>query len=255
MQSATPKNQRYSNVRFLSLSVEELPMTLQVGMLGENGIVLASDTKIYSEAAGRTITSGVSKIKIGRNGKMAVSCARDMNGAYHVADALISELSESIWEFPEGSICDIAVAALKSGRFRGVECLIALSKSPYPSIHFFSSGESEGGEFHNAYCAPVTAYAFCGHASNSAVFWADRFFRAKPPRYRSIEELMPLAAQIIFDGGELSSGAIGGLELVLCDSAGIHPLSRDQNIKFEADAYARGGAIENMIFPRAIIGE
>lgn len=57
-------------------------MTMQVGMMGSNGIILASDTRIQRSLVrcemGIWHTSGGYKIKISENKKIAVSRAHDL---------------------------------------------------------------------------------------------------------------------------------------------------------------------------------
>src|SRR5271165_4378681 len=85
-----------------SLSLEEIPMTMQVGMIGTDGVLIASDTK-WSHSpllhGGRNWAAGrysynSPKIKINHERGMAISCARDMEFACPVADAIIAELDE-----------------------------------------------------------------------------------------------------------------------------------------------------------------
>src|SRR5262249_5822525 len=75
---------------------EELPMTMQVGMVGTDGIVLASDTKWVEHTLGaaRNIYDKT-KIKISDERGIAISYARNMETAGPVADSIIAELTDS----------------------------------------------------------------------------------------------------------------------------------------------------------------
>src|SRR5271165_3309383 len=201
---------------FSANRTEELPMTMQVGMTASNGIILASDTKCWSEplGLGRTITSGLAKIRISGDRKIAVSCAYNLKLAFRVADSIIADLSPRFWHSPEARISQIALSELDRAGVEQHECMIVISE-PTPALYIFSC-EQKSNPSAVEMCGRVLTYVFCGHLTNAAVFWADRFFRPDIPRLRTMEELIPLAAQIIVDAGRLNSGAIGGLEIIKC---------------------------------------
>src|ERR1700687_5047731 len=95
------------------------PMTMQVGMVGSDGIILASDTKIWAQppGLGRTITAGLSKIKISESAKIAVLSAGDMSASSRVADAIIANPHLAGSSSPEARICEIAMEELAKWRF------------------------------------------------------------------------------------------------------------------------------------------
>jgi hypothetical protein len=226
---------------------DELPMTMQVGMVACDGVILASDTKTWGEPFGRTITSGLSKIRVNEESGIAIPCAKDLAGAYQVADAIIENLLPQSFSAPEQRICEVAIARLKSAKLDGGECMIALSGDP-PALYLFSSGQRKNKVWARAYCSRVATYVFGGHIGSAATFWADRFFRPDDLKMRTMDELIPLAAQIIVDAGRLSSGNIGGFELVRCDATGIHPLSLLESNQLEVEAQKRSKSIEGLLF-------
>jgi hypothetical protein len=62
---------------------EELPMTMQVGMVGTNGIVIAGDTHhsvspMFANLMGVRHGYGSTKIRTDEAGRVAVTCAMDM---------------------------------------------------------------------------------------------------------------------------------------------------------------------------------
>jgi hypothetical protein len=72
--------------------MQEIPMTIQIGMVGTDGILIARDTKWTAEPLliGRNWAAGrhgfnSSKIKISPERHIAVSCARNMETASHMA--------------------------------------------------------------------------------------------------------------------------------------------------------------------------
>ena len=238
-----PPNVRRSS----SVAEGDLPMTMQVGMAaGSRGVILASDTKHYSESPelGLTITGGLAKIRVSENRKIAVSCAYSLKLAFRVADAIIANLALQCGTSPEAQITDIILSELNRAGAGQHECLVVTAE-PTPTLYAFSK---TGTEPVDEMCGRVPDYAFCGHRTNAAIFWANRFFRPDAPRLRTMEELLPLAAQIIVDAGRLNSGAIGGLQIITCDASGIRVLTDEENISLEAAAYARSTKIEQILF-------
>jgi len=239
-----------SQVRAKSLSlIEKLPMTMQVGIVADTGIVLASDTKFYSESSelGLTITGGLRKIRIGESGKIAVSCAYALKLAFRIAGSIVAGLSPQFWPHPTDKIIEIISSELDKVGASQHECLIVLAE-PTPKLYVFSSGEKTVHGWLDSVCWEVPTYAFCGHKTNASIYWADRFFRPVVPRLRSMEDSVTLAAQIIFDAGKINSNAVGGLEVIKCDAAGIHVLTAEENIALEAAAHERSMKIEQILF-------
>jgi len=113
----------------------ELPMTMQVGMMGSDGIILASDVWTHTNVNTALVpperlvwaAEGRSKITIFSDGDLAVLRAYDMRQAKSVSDAIGTELTREYWGEPEKRIEEIANAALSSEvDRRGIQCLIAI---------------------------------------------------------------------------------------------------------------------------------
>jgi hypothetical protein len=81
---------------------DKLPMTLQVGLRGRDGIVIVSDSLINTELPAPLNETDFhvhhnetqEKLKIAPSGSIAVSCAWDMRQAISLADAIIQGFSE-----------------------------------------------------------------------------------------------------------------------------------------------------------------
>ena len=127
--------------------LEEEPfVTLQLGILDDDEIVVVGDVWAYREGSDsgeksqckRAVWSAekTSKIAIYENGSMAengsmvIARAGDLLGALKVSNAIAANLPSERWGSPESEIEGIAKAALKSETLRqGVFCLIGL-KAP-----------------------------------------------------------------------------------------------------------------------------
>jgi hypothetical protein len=223
-------------IGFLPLGEEEFPMTMQVGMVGEDGVLIASDTRwmntprLVNEWSGSRHTFNSSKIIVDHERGIAISCARNMETARHVADGIVAGLKdEQDWINPILPIEEIGRKVLLSaGERREVQCLIAFT-APTPRLFLFQFG-LVNGEW-GPLCQKMDGSAFAGDNVNPAIFWAERYYKAEP-----IRTLVPLAAHTIVSAGTLNPTAISGVEIVLCDASGIHRVSEDSLRQLESKA-------------------
>lgn len=227
-------------------------MTMQVGMIGTDGIVLASDTLCNREplpssgpfqlGIAARLNYGTSKILIHDNGKIAVTCARDMLLATNLAESIFEGLTTEYWSNPGQRMRDIGTNEIAKRRWREVECLVALSE-PIPALFHLQCLEMGA----NSSCEKITSFAFAGDATNAAIFWTLRYYQTKP-----VKELVSLAAQTVTDAGCLSSGNVGGVEVVYCDSSGFHRLAEVENRDLETKAKKHSEHIGNLIGGRDV---
>jgi len=210
-------------------------MTLQVGMVGTDGVLIASDTRWMNtprwanpESPPRA-TFNSPKIIVNHARGIAISCARNMETAHHVASEIISGLKDEDWEYPILPIEGIGAKVLPSaGERNDAQCLIAFTR-PTPRLFLFQFGMINGQW--GSICQSMQTTAIAGDNVNPAIFWAERYYRELP-----IESLLPLAAHLIVSAGALNPTAISGLEIVLCDAAGLHRLSDDSTRDLKAKA-------------------
>lgn len=203
-------------------------MTMQVGIVGTDGVLIASDTKWMNtpsmvRGSGDDVRHSFnsSKIIISESRGIAVSCARNMETARHVANKIISELKDEEW--PILPIEEIGTQVLSSaGERDDAQCLIIFAR-PIPRLFLFQFAMVNGKW--GPLCQKMNTKAVAGDNVNPAIFWAERYYQRRP-----IRELAPLAAQVIIAAGKLNPGAISGLEITLSDAAGIHRLS-DESIR------------------------
>lgn len=227
-------------VGFPPVVEEELPMTMQVGMVGTDGVLIAGDTKWMKEPklegrfwdGGRTGFNSP-KIKISHERGMAISRARDMETAVHVSEEIISRLRDDEINSPVEAIERIARDLLyRYGDQRPAHCLIALTK-PNPKLFLFQFATVDGEWA--PFCQPMETIAIAGDNVNPAIFWAERYYEPG----HSIRQLIPLAAHVVVCAHTLNTATISGLEIVLCDSSGIHRLSDDSIRELELKAKER----------------
>jgi hypothetical protein len=148
---------------------EELPMTMQVGMLGTDGVLLASDTKYMNQGSGVRHSFNASKIMFNRERGIAISRAHHMETAKRVADAIVSDLKDSEREAPITPIERIASRVIDpAGNRKQVECLIAFVK-PSPRLFYLQSGLVDL----DVHCEQVNGAINTGDKENPAIFWRE----------------------------------------------------------------------------------
>jgi len=226
-------------------------MTMQVGMVGKDGIVLVSDQLAWAKpndssfahkhlGIGVTSYFGPSKLMLSSDGKIAVACAHDLRQATALVEAIFQRLTQEYWNSPKEKLKEITLDTLRSQKWRGASCLIVLSEPL--SLYLLQCGQDEQCDV-----GMIGLYAFAGDSCNPATFWAHRYFLTMPPNDRTVRELLPLAAQVVVDAGRLNSGTVGGLEALYCDGSGMHVLTYEQNGELVEAAEKRGLQIREMI--------
>jgi hypothetical protein len=206
-------------------------MTMQVGMVGKDGVLIASDTlwqntdvNQYSDSRD---TTHATKIEKNYERGIAIACARNMELASRVAKDLIREMSDDDWGESERAVA-IANKALGEARSQRQEfqCTIITTKHQQRIVKLYAiQGSSHKAQFQS--CHPTV---FAGDMTNTAKFWSERYYSSWSGSLRPIHELIPLAAHLIVSAGEIGPGAVNGLEIVVCDPSGLRHLS-DESIE------------------------
>lgn len=210
---------------------EEMPMTMQVGMVGSDGILLAGDTRwTYTPKlrpnelwSGKRYTQGIEKIVINRNRGMAVTCARNMEVARSLANLVIAEIRDEDCAAPIAALEAIGNKVLASceEKRNDAQCLIAFMK-PTPQLFILQFGTFNGR--YGAVCQELQEYGFAGDNFCSSLFWIERYY--KPYAALTVEQLVPLAAHFINTTAKQTT-MVRGLEIVLCRPSEILRLSKE----------------------------
>jgi hypothetical protein len=190
-------------------------MTLHVALVGTDGIVLAGDRQILTRGEDDfAITSLGSKIKTNSKAGVAVAWAGG-DIARLTADDLARQFEtlkdeDSIRQFLSRSFQKhraeverkrqreelLVISTRDLSRF-----VIATYPTDYVSWEWRSTKDFIG------------ARASCGY------FFSERYYRKLPVR-----RLIPLAAMVILQAGQLNEPSISGLQIVTCTSVGIREL-------------------------------
>lgn len=240
--------------RYIS-SAEELPMTMQVGMVGTDGIVLAGDTrrtkppKVSLErpwVAGRYGENGT-KITVSKESRIAVSSALCLDTAERIAGKIVTALDISNSGLLRPSIEAIAKETFEANEKESFNNIVVVSVEPRPRM-FRVADVKVGGEW-TVYCQELQRLAIAGDTVNAAIFWAERYYNQYlHAEKRPVKDLIPLAAHLIVCAHSLNTATVSGLEIAVCRSRGVELLLDDVIEPLEERAAKREEAIAKMVF-------
>ena len=197
-------------------------MTLQIGMLGRDGIVVVGDTWQYVEPGGRPWYGyHSSKIRVSADRRVAVAGAHDMDASFAIADEVISQLSVPC----DDRRVEILNIGNRLAENKDSQCLVAFS-DPCPSLYRFSHARSG-----QSTCEEVIGCIPIGDQWNVAYYWPMRHHN----NGLSSQQLSRLGALVVISAGHISSGTIGGLEGFTCNTNGIRLWSRPESDSLEAE--------------------
>jgi 20S proteasome alpha/beta subunit len=217
-------------------------------MVGTDGIVLASDTR-YTHTKSIWHTSNSSKITINRERGIAIASSRNMELSLIIARAVITELTDEELKSPEIPIEKIAQRIVNQSREqrRDVQCIVVIS-NPIPQLFYLQMTEVDGSWA--PLCMREGGKAVAGDTLNAAVFFTERYYERRP-----VGELIPLAAHLIFAGHTLNSYGIDGLEIIVCDSTGFHPVPMNSILRLQSRAAALDATISSSLFQFEEVGD
>jgi hypothetical protein len=231
-------------------------MTMQVGMVGTDGVLIASDTQWTENQTSVRWSSNRTKFKIDHEYGIAVSLAASMETAGRMADEIISAYrqDENLVPTDQSFIAEIEAKVLSSvepGR-EPAHCFFA-SVRPNPKLHLFKvvklpvpSGENRWG----IVCFEVPTRTFAGDTQNSAIFWGERYYPRMPKI--PIKNLIRLAAHLIVTARFLHSAGISGLEIVLCDVSGIHRVPDESLAELEMQSIERDRSVGESLLSQEV---
>jgi hypothetical protein len=191
-------------------------MTLQIGMMGSDGIVVVGDTWQYVEPKDRPWHGyDASKIRLSSDRRIAVFCAHDMDASFAVAEEILQKLSGDPDPNRRTGILNIGDQLAEGS---DSECLIVFA-DPNPTLYRLSHPKSVRGKCEEIYgCVPI------GDQWNTAFHLAMRFYRPG----LSCQQLSRLGSLMVVSAGHISSGSIRGLEGITCDKEGIRLWEREE---------------------------
>jgi hypothetical protein len=224
---------------------EELLMTMQVGIVGSDGVLIASDTELTDNNSFPRKSWNETKFKINRDCGVAIAMAGGMVTAGHLADEIIAlALKDENWLYSGLYVrSDLAkrVLVLSGAAQKECQCIVA-SLRPIPKLRIFRMVTMSDG-FGLVGGEDQQSKIYAGDEKNSAVFWAERYYPKRHPKL-PIKTLVPLAAHLIVASSRVPNGGISGLEIILCHKDdGMHRLSVDSINELESKSSERDNSI------------
>jgi 20S proteasome alpha/beta subunit len=218
----------YSLGRYYPPDPEDIPMTFQVGMVGTDGVLLASDTRMLRQEGCRT-SSEIRKICQLEHPAMAC-CAAGDDHTMHIRDQflslrrkdrstptneLLAQGANERWKFLYGDRSGQPFQHSKGS------ILVAEYSRNIPELWMLEFGESH-------FVAFVGDKILSGDAISPAAFFIERYYRSTA----KISELLPLAAHAILMAARLNPTGVGGLEIVVGRDGQFQKLDEDEIAPF-----------------------
>jgi hypothetical protein len=188
-------------------------MTLQVGLVGTDGIVLASDKQIVSidNETGVAHTCMGTKVLFSEGVLVAAAGA---GTSLVAAKRILTDLPTHAHLMTSLALEDIGMAVMQKASIKKRFEVMAILRTDLSRIlHLHVDSEF-------SQCEPKEDKCIAGHAANASLFFTERYYKCKP-----IRELALLAAYVVLQGAQLKTGGIDGLEVIFCQSDGFHRLS------------------------------
>ena len=208
--------------------VEEVPMTIQFGLVGSDGVAIVGDTLHFDSSSAIRTTFKASKIRYNSRGTIAIAWAGDGNGLL-VSKRIAQEMPDDC-DIPQLRIEEIEEKTWDSLTYGGDSVLLIAMRTPEPRLFRLHLGKV-GASIHN-----VLDRVCSGDAPNIAAYFVERYYQRRP-----IEELAAIAAHSVLLAHKFNSGGIGGLEITLCRKSGFTsmPVSVVPDIEAEIQQFDR----------------
>jgi hypothetical protein len=230
-------------------------MTFQIGMVGSDGIIIASDRRCCYPGCPYTDASLTDKITVVESKKLAYCCAGDQL-CIAAAKRIVGQIDEQQGDLEIKSWFETcAVEVVKAERER--QQSVGMQPGEIPP---------RGGSILLAYCKSVPPALWrieipvgpppwaqkienknrIGDSSTPACFFSERYYRGRP-----VDELIFLAAHTVLTAGAMNPAGIGGLDVVLCKPSGFEVLPAERIAVLNAQSERLHLQISESLFTRS----
>ena len=216
-------------------------MTFQIGMVGSDGILLASDTlctNIHASNAvaldGTRTSFDAPKIQIEKAKGIAYCWSGDelgrilVNQISDLVNGLRTDMRVFLSMCSQEAIHRAAVirAANPAVPIGSCEVLLAIQTGSTSVSLWKTRIVQSQNQFIPPTIEPIITKAITGDAVNAAAFFAEKYF----PRFRKlpVQDLIRLAAHVVLMAGKLNSAGVGGLQIVVCRGSGFTELTTEE---------------------------
>jgi len=191
---------------------EEIPMTLQVALVGTDGTVLASDKQVgvRNVSPFRSFQAASKLYRALDRGRL--TCWAGDDPAATVAENILKLDTEDDPHCLEEEMRIVFAKATQAldGLAPNGEIMLLTTKNP-KRIQYVQS--------RNGKCSSHTSLdkMVAGHNTNPATSFIELYYKEG----LSVSNLIPLAAHTIVTAGRYNPAGIGGLEIVICTTQGF----------------------------------
>ncbi len=223
-------------------------MTFQVAMLGSDGFIMASDTKIVREAE---VRSSSSSTKIFSHPKRGLVCACSGQEVSLLAkDRLFETVEDTPLDQPHMWKVLMEVAGATWRHCYGEEAVVPHIAQEKGTLLVAEFGE-QGPKLwtvdiaYTPVCEEVQDKAVAGDRGNPATFILERYFQANS----SVDDLSFLAAHTVLLAGQLNSAAIQGLEILICKDGQLRRIGPNEQETLEHQSRELDDLIRQKLLP------
>lgn len=221
-----------------TIGSEELPMTMQVGMVASDGVIIASDQKAGRWERFKT-TGRVEKtfcdeklgaVYAGSGSDVGVLIGRRM------IEIASSEPASSMTDCAERAAKEICKLKYEAPTFNGPRYFesVLIAHADESGFGLWQINVREVTEL--ILCTRILDKAINGDMLTSAIFFSERYF-PDGARGKTISSLLPLAAHIVLMAGKINPSEVSGLEIAICrrgecrklGESELHPLREFSN--------------------------
>jgi len=196
-----------------------MDMTFQIGLVGSDGLIIASDETAVREGGLRAdgkcsmrVSSGVEKIFVAKKNNLICAFAGDSivtNFASELIQSVSSgdDLSEDLALKNRATEVYEAHHSVEIRKRTSGQMMVAI-----PGVLKLWEFLFMGGE---VILQAVSNRSFCGDRCNPAVYFAERYLPLDSLKY-PVERLKLIAAHTILEGSALNPTSVGGLSILIC---------------------------------------
>jgi hypothetical protein len=193
---------------------EEIPMTFQMGLVGTDGVVIASDTK--ATRWGQIRTSSTTR-KIFWNEETGIACAvagDDITAkiADEVCQLGITEIGDHmvVYELLQNAVTcswerNTLAEQKRADQDSDSRLIIALTKNPH---HLWWIDANHRRSATGTYQDKI----YAGDRQNASIYFLERFYNH--PKLLPLDQLVFLASHAVCEAGELNRTGVGGLDVL-----------------------------------------
>jgi hypothetical protein len=200
---------------------EEMPMTLQIGMVCGDEFAIVGDTWKHMPSHHRS-WFGYSgpKMVISPSGKSVGAIARNVNVSFEAVKEVFTRLEGQSGNKEE----QIREIGSRIAQEYDVEFFVAFT-DPHPEMYFFQKEKNGRAKCELMYgCYPI------GDAGNPAYYWLMRYSK----ECRTVEDLVKVGALCVVTGAKVNPAMIQDLEVATFDKNGLRIWGREESARLMA---------------------